>query len=201
MSQVWVLYHMDLRCILVAMFVNLSHGSALYWSAAMMRTHLFIIQNYWCIANAWLLISDQADSCLKVITSSFKAITYRIPLASCFGGDYLIHKSHHQHVMRPQTQYFPWIPNIEVKILVQISILHIKIQHWSYLLVNECYPLQDTFSLFLVGSGTTFTSCTRCGFSLSPLYYSGEEAMPLVKSEKKRFPRSFSNSLRPYPYS
>ena len=35
--QVLVLYHMDLCCILVAMFIDLSHGSTLYWSAAMMN--------------------------------------------------------------------------------------------------------------------------------------------------------------------
>ena len=37
--QVWVLYHMDLRCILVAMFVYLSHGSTLHWYTTMMKTH------------------------------------------------------------------------------------------------------------------------------------------------------------------
>ena len=94
--------------------------------------------------------------------------------------------------MRPQTQYFPWIPNVEVKILVQISILHIKIQHNSYLLINECYPLQDAFNILAVRGGTSFTSCTRCGSALSPLCNSGEEVVPLVESEKERFPWSFS---------
>ena len=78
---------MDLRCILVAMFVYLFHGLALYWSAAMM-------------------ISDQANSFLKVINFSFKALTYRIPLASFFVGHSITPKSHHQHVMRSQTSLF-----------------------------------------------------------------------------------------------
>ena len=36
---------MDLRCILVAMIVHTSHGSALYWSVAMMRLHLLMSQS------------------------------------------------------------------------------------------------------------------------------------------------------------
>ena len=104
MSQVWVLYHMDLRCILVAMFFYLSHASSLYWSATMVRRHLVMSQKYWCIADAWLMmISDQANSCLEVITCSFKSLTYHIPLDSCFGGHYFIPKSHHRHVQRTQT--------------------------------------------------------------------------------------------------
>ena len=106
---------MDLRCILVAMSIYLSHGYALYWSTAMMKTHLLMSQNYWCIAYSWLMISDQADSCLKVITWSFKSLAYRIPLASCFGGHSIIPKSRHQHVIRFQTLVFPSIPNCEAK--------------------------------------------------------------------------------------
>ena len=41
------------------------------------------------------------------------------------------------------------------------------------------------FNLLAVGGGTAFTSCTRSGFSISPLCHSGEEAVPLVKSEKR----------------
>ena len=118
MSQVWVLYHMDLCCILVAMFVYLSHGFSLYWSAAMMNTYLPVIQKYWCIADSWLMmIPDQANSCLEVITFSFKYLAYHIPLASCFGGDSVTQKSHHHHVMRSQTSVFSlnsklWSENI-----------------------------------------------------------------------------------------
>ena len=98
--QVWVLYHMHLRFILVAMFVYLSHGSSLYWYAAMMKTHLLMSQKYWCIADALLmLIPDQADSWLVVITFSIKYLVYRIPLASCFGGHSITPKSRHQHVI------------------------------------------------------------------------------------------------------
>ena len=122
--QVWVLYHMDLRCILVAMFVYLSHGSALYWSVAMMKTHFLMRQNYWCIADVCLMISDQVDSFLEVITFSFKSLAYRISLGSSFGGHSGIPKSHHQYVIRSQTSIrsqksvFPSIPNCEVRTLV-----------------------------------------------------------------------------------
>ena len=95
---------MDLRCILVSMFFHLSHGFALYWSATMMMRHLVMSQKYWCIADAWLtMISDQANSCLEVITCSFKALAYCIPLTSCFGGHFVTHKSCHHHVLRSQT--------------------------------------------------------------------------------------------------
>ena len=104
---------MDLRCILVAMFVNLSHGSALFCSAAMMRTYLLMSQKYWCIVDAWLMmISDQANSCLEVITFSFKSLTYCIPLASCFGGHFVTLKSHQHHVMRSQTSLFSLNPKL-----------------------------------------------------------------------------------------
>ena len=33
-----------------------------------------------------MMISDQAISCLEVITFSFKYFAYRLSLASCFGG-------------------------------------------------------------------------------------------------------------------
>ena len=43
--QVWVLYHMDLRYILVATLVYSSHGSALYWSATMSWLLVSMSQN------------------------------------------------------------------------------------------------------------------------------------------------------------
>ena len=36
------LLHMDLRCILVAMFICFPHGYSLYWFASMMRNHLVL---------------------------------------------------------------------------------------------------------------------------------------------------------------
>ena len=36
---------MDLHCILVAMIIHPSHGSALYWFATMMRIHWDMSQN------------------------------------------------------------------------------------------------------------------------------------------------------------
>ena len=36
-----------------------------------------------------------------------------------------------------------------------------------------------------LSGGTTFTLLSRCIYALSPLYLSEEEAMPMVKSEKR----------------
>ena len=44
-------------------------------------------------------------SFLEVTTFSFKALAYHIPLASCFGGDFVTHKSRHHHVMRSQASF------------------------------------------------------------------------------------------------
>ena len=102
--QVWVLYQMDLRCILVVMVVYSSHGSALYWSTAMMRSRLDMSWKHLCITESWLMmIYDQAISFLEVINFSFKSLSYCIPLASCFGGHFVTHNSHHHHVSRPKT--------------------------------------------------------------------------------------------------
>ena len=74
---------MNLRCILVAMFFNLSHGSFLYWFGPMMRRHLVMSQNYLCITDAWLMIIfDQENSYLEVINFYFKYLAYRIPIDS-----------------------------------------------------------------------------------------------------------------------
>ena len=57
-----------------------------------------------------MVISDQVDSYLEVITFSIKSLAYRIPLASCFGGHSVIPKSCHQHVIRPLTPLFSLNP-------------------------------------------------------------------------------------------
>ena len=110
--------------------VTLSHGPTMYSSShgclsiswiclVLVCSHnedIFLIsQKYWCIAYAWLMICDQADSYLEVITYSFKVLTYHIPLASCFGGHSVIPKSRHQHVIRSQNSMFPSIRNCEAK--------------------------------------------------------------------------------------
>ena len=61
-----------------------------------------------------------------------------------------------------------------------------------------------TFNIFAVSSGIAFTSCTRHGSALSPLYHSGKEVVPLVKSEKievstKPFEGRLHDSLIPTP--
>ena len=111
--QVWILYHMDIRCILVAMAVHSCHGSALYWSVAMVKTYFLMSQNYWCITDSRLmLISDQDNSFLEVITCSIKALAYRILLASCFGGHFVTHKSQYHYVMRSQTSVITLNPKL-----------------------------------------------------------------------------------------
>ena len=78
---------MDLRCILVAMVVYSSHGSSLYWSAAMSWLHLSMSQKYLCIADSYsMTLSDQADSHLEVTTCSLKALAYRIHLSLMLWG-------------------------------------------------------------------------------------------------------------------
>ena len=75
--------------------------------------HIFLMsQKYWCIVDSWLMISDQANSFLKWITFSFKSLTYCIPLASCFRGDFVTHKSRYHHVMRSQTLVFALNPKL-----------------------------------------------------------------------------------------
>ena len=74
------------------------------------------------------------NSCLKVITCSYKSFTYPIPIASCFGGNYVTHTSHHHHIMRTKHQNFPKIP---------------KLWSWIWARINDFMPLSTTsFSLW-----------------------------------------------------
>ena len=61
------------------------------------------------------------NSCLKVINCSYKSFTYPIPLASCFGGDYVTHTSHHHHIMRTKHQNIPKIPKLWSLIWARIN--------------------------------------------------------------------------------
>ena len=73
--------------ILVAMVVYSSHGSALYWFAAMSWLHLSMSQKYWCIVDAYsMTLSDQANSYLKVTTCSLKSLAYHIPISLIIWG-------------------------------------------------------------------------------------------------------------------
>ena len=47
------------------------------------------------IPRVFISSSTKYDSILEVITCSIKALTYRIPLASCFGGHYVTPKYCH----------------------------------------------------------------------------------------------------------
>ena len=143
-------FHIDLHCIIVAMskLESSSHGSTLYSSSHVCSSlsWIFLVlvcshdevtftheSKYWCIADAYsMTLSDQARSDLKVITCSIKALTYLIPLASCFWGHFVIPKSCHHHVIRSLTPLFSLNPKLEVKTMLQMLILHIKLQHRSY---------------------------------------------------------------------
>ena len=90
--QVWVLYHMDLCCILVAMVVYSSHRSSLYCSASMSWLHLSMSQKYWCIVDAYsMTLFDHVDSYLEVTTCSLKSLTYCIPLSIMLWGGILLY--------------------------------------------------------------------------------------------------------------
>ena len=73
--QVWVLYHMDLRCILIAMLVYSSHGSTLYWSAPInwllvsMSQHTDVLQMpTWQHALIELTFSPRSDDFFSQIS-------------------------------------------------------------------------------------------------------------------------------------
>ena len=132
------------------------------------------------------MISDQADSCLEVITCSLKTLAYCIPLASCFGGNSDIPKSHHQHVMRSQTLAFPWIPNCEAKTLVQTSNLYMKIQHRFYPSVKKWYLFQHRLCFVIEKWCHCTSSLLLMWFSPNQLCLKGRKVVPLVKIEKEK---------------
>ena len=89
--QLWVLYHMDLHCILVAMLVYSSHGSALYWYAAMSLVTCVYESTYWCTINSYLnACSDRANIFFSWQRLVLKPLIYHITLrlmlwgASCY---------------------------------------------------------------------------------------------------------------------
>ena len=89
--HVWVLYHMDLRSILVDMLVYSTHGSALYWSAPMSLVTCVYESTYWCTIDAYLTAySDRANIFISWWRLVLKALVYRITLrlmlwgASCY---------------------------------------------------------------------------------------------------------------------
>ena len=89
--QVWVVYHMDLRCIIVAMLVYSTHGSTLYWSAAMILVTYVYESTYWCTTDAYLTAcSDRSNIFISWQRIVPKALVYHITLrlmlwgASCY---------------------------------------------------------------------------------------------------------------------
>ena len=109
-------------------FESSSHGSTMYSSS-----HVYSFPSWICLvlvcshdeetfgheskvlmySDAWLMmISNQENSLLEVITFAFKALAYHIPLASCFGGNFVTHKSHHHHVIRSKTSIIAMNPKL-----------------------------------------------------------------------------------------
>ena len=144
-------FYIDLQCIsssYVPSLSPLSHGSTLYSSShvCLFLSWIFLILFYshnevtfthdsknWCNAYAYsMILFDQDGSYLEVITFSIKSLTYHIPLASCFGGHSVIPKYCHQHVIRSLTPLFSLNPKLEVKKMLQMLILHLKLQHRSH---------------------------------------------------------------------
>ena len=88
--------------------------------------------------------------------------------------------------------YFPWIPNCEVKHWPRYqSCISETSTAFAYKSIGSSF-FSNSFTLLEIGSSTSFTSCTSHSSTLSPLYHSDQEVVPLVKSEKDRFPWSFS---------
>ena len=89
--EAWILYHMDLRYILVAMLVYSTHGSDLYWSVAMSLVTYVYETTYWCTTDSYLTAcSDRANIFISWRRLVLKALVYHITLrlmlwgASCY---------------------------------------------------------------------------------------------------------------------
>ena len=123
----------------------LSHGSTLYSSIhgclflswiclVLVYSHDEVTSihesKYWCIADACSMTpSDQVGSYLKVITCSIKALTYHIPLASCFRGHSITLKICHQHVIGSLTQTFSLKSQTSRESYSRCWFQHTKLQH------------------------------------------------------------------------
>ena len=141
--QFWVLYYMDLHCLLVAMVVYSSHGSTLYWSASMRRLHWFMSYSIDVLQMPvrWYAPIKLALT-LKVITYSIKALTYRIPLASCFGGHSITLKICHHYVIGSLTYTFSLKSQTWRESYSRCWFQHTKLQHHSYPQGDKRYLVQ-----------------------------------------------------------
>ena len=98
---------MDLHCILVSIVVNLSHGSALYWSTSMMRNHLYMSKKVLMYCKS--LVDDDLRSSDFLPRSDnllFQSSLLSYPYSLMLWGNSVTHKSHHHHVFRPKTTKF-----------------------------------------------------------------------------------------------
>ena len=92
----------------------------------------------------------------------------------------------------PKHQYFPKSQVVKWKYWPRIQSCIWKSSIASSLKWRSIKLFSNAYNLLIVGGTTTCTSYLRRGSALSSLCHSGEEAVPLVKSEKERFPWSFS---------
>ena len=108
---------MDLRCILVAMLVYSTHGSALYWFATMSLVTCVYGSTYWCTTDAYLTAySDRANIFISWWRLVLKALVYRLTLRIMLWG-----ASYYTKILSPSCDkkfwhtHFPWIPAFGVE--------------------------------------------------------------------------------------
>ena len=91
----------------------------------------------------------------------------------------------------PKHQLCPWIPSCEVKYWPWLQFDRQNSNTACALKARSVTFFSNDHCLLIVGSATAFSPCSMCSSTMSLLCHSGGEAMPEVKSEKEKFPRSF----------
>ena len=132
---------MDVRCILVAMLVYSSHGSALYWFAAMSLVTCVYESKYWFIIDAYLTnCSDRANIFISWRWLVLSMLSFIVSLwNSCFGGHPAIQKSCHHHVIRHLTYLLALNPSSWSGNSWLLSIFHENSQHRASSIVQKWY--------------------------------------------------------------
>ena len=147
-GQVWFLYHMDLRCILVAMIVYSTQGFSLYWSASMSLVTCVYESTYWCTTDAYLTVcSDRANIFISWKRLVLKALVYHVTLRLMLWG-----ASCYTKILSPscdKTFDIPTCPEsqlLEWRLNGFLSVCHTNSQHRSSSLIQDRYPYSHRFS-------------------------------------------------------
>ena len=132
---------MDLRCILVAMLVYSTHGSSLYWTAAMILVTCVYESTYWCTTDAYLkTCSNRADIFILWRRLVLKALVYHITLRLMLWG------ACYTKILSPscdKTFDIPTFPEsqlLEWRLNGFLSVCHTNSQHRACLFIQESYP-------------------------------------------------------------